>query len=304
MLWLIIIILILFIVVLSAYIFLYKRQLRDIALRLKFIRDNETNMKINLQLKTKETDELATQLNHIIDYYKTEKAAISKAQHEFKEEITNISHDLRTPLTSISGYVQMLESEKTPAEKKFEYYGIIRGRIDTLVKMLDDFFEFARTESDEYKIQLKKTNVSNVLTDVIALFYYDFLSKDEKPSIQIPSKPVYIPADKDALQRVFQNLIKNYLNHGTGGISVAVKEEGTQVRISFRNYVTNIDSLDADNLFKRFYTADKSRTKKTTGLGLAIVKNLVTKMKGEIRTYIEDSFLVIYITFKIYGTGD
>ncbi|AEY67423.1 HAMP domain-containing sensor histidine kinase [Clostridium sp. BNL1100] len=299
MLWLIIIVLILVIVVLSAYIFLYKRQIREIASRLQFIRYNVTNMKINLQLKTKETNELATQLNYIIDYYKTEKAAISKAQHEFKEEITNISHDLRTPLTSISGYVQMLESEKTPAKKKSEYYSVIRGRINTLVKMLDDFFEFTRTESEEYKIQLKKTNVSNVLTDVIALFYYDFLSKGEEPSIRIPSKPIYIPADKDALKRVFQNLIKNYLNHGTGGISILVKQEGTQVIISFRNYVPNLDSLDVDNLFKRFYTADKSRTKKTTGLGLAIVKNLVAKMKGEIEAYVEDSFLIIDITFKI-----
>ncbi len=304
MLWLIILILLLVIVILSAYIFLYKRQIRDIALKLKFIRDNETNMKINLQLKTKETNELATQLNHIIDFYKTEKAAISKAQQEFKEEITNISHDLRTPLTSISGYVQMLESEKTPAEKKPEYYSIIKGRIDTLIKMLDDFFEFTRTESEEYKLQLKKTSVSNVLTDVITLFYYDFLSKGEEPSIQIPSKPIYILAEKDALKRVFQNLIKNYLNHGMGGISVLVKEEGKQISISFRNNVPNIDSLDVDDLFKRFYTAEKSRTKKTTGLGLAIVKNLVTKMKGEIKAHVEDSFLIIDITFKIYGTGD
>ena len=299
MLWLIILILTLGIGVLSAYILLYKREIRDILEKLLFIESNDTNMKINLHIKSKEINELANQLNHIIDYYTVEKIAISKAQHEFKEEITNISHDLRTPLTSIAGYVQMLESENTPVEKKAEYYNIIRRRIETLVKMLDEFFEFTRIESEEYQLRLEKINVANVLADVISLFYYDFISKGQEPSIQIPSIPIYIHADKDALKRVFQNLIKNYLNHGIGNISILVKEEGNHVCISFKNYAPNLDSADAEKLFKRFYTADKSRTKKTTGLGLSIVKNLVAKMKGEIEAYIEESFLIINITFKL-----
>lgn len=298
MLWLIIIMFII-IGVLFAYILLYKREIRRIAKRLQFIRDNDTNMKINLQVKMEEINELAIQLNHIINHYKIEKTAISKAQHEFKEEITNISHDLRTPLTSIAGYVQMLESEKTSKEKKAEYYSIIRRRIDTLIKMLDEFFEFTRIESDEYPLQLEKVNVCNVLADVISLFYYDFISKGEKPSIQIPSKPIYIYADKDALTRIFQNLIKNYLNHGTGSISISIKEEEKHVCISFKNYAQNLDNEEAEKLFKRFYTADKSRTKKTTGLGLSIVKKLVTKMNGEIKANVEDSILIINITFNL-----
>lgn len=298
MLWLIIVILILVIGVLFAYILLYKREIRNIVKTLQFIRDNDTNKKINLQIKVNEINELAIQLNHLINYYKVEKIAISKAQHEFKEEITNISHDLRTPLTSIAGYVQMLESEKTSKEKKAEYYSIIRRRIETLIKMLDEFFEFARIESDEYPLQFEKVNVCNVLADVVSLFYYDFLSKGEEPIIQIPSAPIYIHADKDALKRVFQNLIKNYLNHGTGNISISIKEEENHVCISFKNYAPNIDSAEADRLFQRFYTADKSRTKKTTGLGLSIVKNLVNKMNGEIKAYVEDSFLIINITFN------
>lgn len=295
MLWFIIIILIIVIGVLSAYIILYKRQIKDVVKSLQFIRENDTNKKINLQMNTKEINKLAIQLNHIINYYKIEKTAIEKAQHEFKEEITNISHDLRTPLTSIAGYVQMLESENTTVEKKAEYYDIIRRRIDTLVKMLDEFFEFTRIESDEYQMQIEKVNVSNVLADVISLFYYDFIAKGEEPNIQIPLAPIYILADKDALARIFQNLIKNYLNHGTGNISISVIEEGNQVGIRFKNYAPHIDNVEAERLFQRFYTADKSRTSKTTGLGLAIVRNLVTKMNGEINAYTEESNLIINI---------
>lgn len=297
--WLLIIMLILVIGLLSAYIIFYKREIRDIVKRIRFIRDNDTNKKISLQMKSKEMNELAVQLNDIISYYKAEKTAVSKAQHEFKEEITSISHDLRTPLTSIAGYVQMLEAENVSAEKKAEYYSIIRGRIETLVRMLDEFFEFARIESDEYQLQLEKINVNNVLADVISLFYYDFLSKGEEPNIQIPSKPIYIHGDKEALKRIFQNLIKNYLNHGTGSISIFVKEEEKQVNISFKNYAPDIDSEEAEKLFKRFYTGEKSRTKKTTGLGLAIVKNLVAKMNGEMKARVEEAFLIITLTFKL-----
>lgn len=299
MLWVIIIVLTLVIGVLCAYILLYKKEIGYIVKRLQFVIENDTNMKINLQVKMKETNELAIQLNHIIDYYRIEKIAISKAQHEFREEITNISHDLRTPLTSIAGYVQLLESEKTPKEKKAEYYNIIRRRIDTLIKMLDEFFEFTRIESDEYKLQLEKVNVSDVLSDAITLFYYDFISKDKEPSIQIPPRPIYIYADKEALTRIFQNLIKNYLDYGTGNISISVKEEKEHICISFKNYAPDIDNAEAERLFKRFYTADKSRTKKTTGLGLAIVKNLVAKMNGEVDAYVEDSYLIINIIFKL-----
>lgn len=297
MLLLIIIILLSVIGVLLAYILIYKREVRNIARKLQFIRDNNTNMKINLPNKMREINELAIQLNHIIDHYKVEKIAISKAQHEFKEEITNISHDLRTPLTSIAGYVQMLESESTPVEKKAKYYNIIRTRIETLIEMLDEFFEFTRVESDEYPLKIEKVNISNVLTDVISMFYYDFISKGEEPSIQIPSTPIYIYADKDALTRIFQNLIKNYLIHGAGNISISVEEKEKYVCVSFKNYAPNINNEEAEKLFKRFYTADKSRTKKTTGLGLAIVKNLVTKMNGEIKAHVEDSFLNINIIF-------
>jgi signal transduction histidine kinase len=156
MLRLTIIILILVIGVLSAYILLYKREIRDIVKRLQFIRDNDTNMKINLKIKANEINELATQLNHLINYYSIEKIAISKAQHEFKEEITNISHDLRTPLTSIAGYVQMLESENTPVEKKSVYYNIIKRRIETLVKMLDEFLNLLELSLMLTNCSLKK----------------------------------------------------------------------------------------------------------------------------------------------------
>ncbi|WP_152966758.1 sensor histidine kinase [Sporosarcina globispora] len=294
--WLIIIILILVIGLLLAYILLYKKEIRDIAKKVELINSNDTNKKISVQINSKEIRELAYQLNDMIGHYKNENIKIAKAQQEFKEEITNISHDLRTPLTSIAGYLQMVESEKTPERKK-EYHGIIRRRVNTLIKLLDEFFEFTRIESDEYILQFEKINVSNVLTETVSLFYYDFIAKDSEPIMDMPTRLIYISADKGTLKRIFQNLIQNYLNHGTGNLYVSVKEDGKHVCISFKNHAINMDNETAERLFQRFYTADKSRNKRTTGLGLAIVKNLINQMNGEIKAYIENSFLVINIKF-------
>lgn len=293
-----IIILIIIICVLSAYIVLYKRGIRSIINSLEFIRDNDTNKKINLRIKSKELNKLSILLNHIIDNFTNEKLSISKAQQNFKEEITNISHDLRTPLTSIAGYVQMLESEKASKIKKDEYFGIIRRRIETLIRMLDELYDYARIESDEYQLQLEKVNINNALSDVISLYYYDFTSRGEEPFIDLTSTPIYIYADKDAITRVFHNLMKNYLIHGSGNLSISVKEKEESVCISFKNYAPYLDNTEVDRLFNRFFTADKSRTKKTTGLGLSIVKDLVTKMDGRVDAYLDSSYLIINIFFE------
>lgn len=282
---------------LGVYLLLLKRELRSIVRQLQFIREHDTNQKLSLRLQVKEITELAKNLNHLISQYKLEKAALAKAQQKFKEEITNLSHDLRTPVTSISGYVQMLEAEKVSPAKKAEYFGVVRGRIETLIRMLDEFFEFARIESDEYPLQLEKINASQVLVEVLALFYEDFVAKGEEPSLQIPSRPMIIQADRDALARIFQNLIKNYLNHGTGSLRIAVEEEEGGVSLRFQNQAPDLGEGEVERLFERFYTADRSRTKKTTGLGMAIVKNLANKMKGRVEAHLQDGVLTIRISF-------
>lgn len=286
------------ILLLGIYIFLYKREVHRINEQLEWIIGCETNKKITLSSKPREIQKLATQLNRLLTEYKEEKIALTKAQNDFKDEIMNISHDLRTPLTSIVGYIQMIESPQTSEEKREEYYRIVRDRVEKLMKMIDEFFLLTRTESEDYPLELQKLNVTNVLIESLSMYYEDFVAKNLEPVLEFSSQNVFILGDKEALHRMFQNLIQNFFRHGEGNLHISLQEENDKVHIIFQNAAPNLTPDGAKRLFQRFYTQDRSRNRSSTGLGLAIVKNLVQKMKGNISAYINGNHLNIKITFQ------
>lgn len=300
MVWIIIGLLLLVIAGLYFYIHLLKDELDHINIRLSFIANNETNSRIYLRYRLREMNELATNINQVIGKYEEEKVIENTFEHHFREEITNISHDLRTPLTSIKGYMQMLESEEISTEKKTEYYEVVNKRIDVLVQMLDEMFTYARILSDEYTLDHEQINVTNILSEVLSMYYYDFLKKDNPPNIELPVTPVYIYGHSEALKRVFQNLIKNYLDHGKEILSVELIDEEQEIMIYFKNYAPNISLKNIDKLFTRAYRTDESRTKKSTGLGLPIAKSLVEKMDGQVIGKIEEHYLVLELRFEKY----
>ncbi|WP_433941535.1 sensor histidine kinase [Paenibacillus lautus] len=277
---------------------LYRKEIDVIAQTLEFVNGNDTNRKIDTRSNAKEIRVLAEQINRTIDRGKRERIRLAQAQRTFKEEMTNLSHDFRTPLTSIVGYLQMLEEGGVTPEKKPDYYRVMSRRAGDLIQLLDDFFEFARLESDEYLLDLERVNVCDALTETLSLFYYDFVAKDSEPALDLPSVPVYLRADKGALKRIFQNLVQNYFRHGEGRLLISVKQEGNLVDISFQNRTTAVDRQAVERLFYRFYTAEPSRNNGTTGLGLAIVKHLAEKMKGEVNATVEYEALTIRIRFN------
>ena len=214
---------------------------------------------------------------------------------ELKQAITNVSHDLKTPLTSAVGYLQLIRSDKLPEEEKREYLNIIEKRLEALTLLLDELFEFTKIYEGKIEAQTERTNVSNALCDVLSLHYEDFTAKGITPLVSLPESPVYISADSAMLKRIFQNLVQNALIHGTGNISVIVNPDA---RIIFKNSIENPEKIDAGRLFERFYTADISRSSKTTGLGLAICKELVERQSGKIDAFVEGGNLIISAEFN------
>lgn len=267
--------------------------------QIKFITKNNTNMKINTQvLSVTDMNALAISINELMEEHRKLEIALQKTNKSFRETITNVSHDLRTPLTSANGYIQLLNNDEIPEEKKKKYITIIEERIFSVKSMLDQLFEYAKIEAEEYEFNNEKININTILAQTISEFYDDFTQKGMEPEIAITSEMLYLYGDAKALTRVFQNIIGNAIMHGEGDIHISLehKEEGKV--ITFSNKTKTIEEKDIHKLFERFYTTDKSRTKKTTGLGLSIAKNFVVQMKGTIDASLENHQFTISIYFK------
>lgn len=299
MLWLCFIVAVVIAVILSVYIIRYKKQLNDVVDQIEFIRENDSNLRLELFLQSNELKNLVKQINSILDEKREDKVASNKAEKEFKVAITNVSHDLRTPLTSIVGYIDMLKNQESTIEDNEDYLEIVRGRVQYLVQMLDHLFEFARIESGEYMVSREKVDIVQTFVETLYLFYHDFSKKKAEPQLDIPDVPVYILGDKDILRRIFENLIKNAFVHGEGDLHVSIEQINDYASIYVQNYAPNLNEQDTQRLFDRFYTSDPSRHRKTTGLGLSITKRLVELLDGKVHAYKKGENLVIVLEFKL-----
>lgn len=272
-----------------------QKQNEELRKEIDFIIRNNTNLKLTLtHSHTKEAEKLVDSMNHLLEKHRQIEMSYEKSNHYLKQTITNLSHDLRTPLTSANGYLQMLNQAELPEEKRKEYLKIVQDRINTLQILLEDLFEFARLETQELNLEKEEIEIGSILSDTISKYYYDFKQKGIEPQIILPKDKVWILGDEKALQRVFQNLIQNSKIHGKGDLCITLTEGK---KVYFQNHTESIEKQDITRIFERFYTTDKSRTKKTTGLGLTICKKLVEKMNGKIEAILEEDLFTIKIQF-------
>ena len=210
-----------------------------------------------------------------------------------------MSHDLRTPLTSIMGYLQLVKSAKSSDEDTEKYLNIIENRTKALQALITSFYEISRIEGNEYKFEYKKLSLSDLLCENIALFYNDFINAEIEPIIEIDEKTTEIITDQNAVNRIFSNLINNMLKHGKKFVKITLKEKDNVIVTEFINEAKNLTQSDIERLFDRFYTADKSRSDKNTGLGLCITKTLVNRLGNDIKAELKDGNLIISIAWRI-----
>lgn len=284
--------------ILSALLYFYKKQINIIYDQMKFINDNPTNLKLLSNFPFKSLVNLINIINSSLVRQRETEIKIERLNQNFKKSITSISHDIRTPLTSASGYIQMLNNNNLPIDKKIQYIKVIDERLDCVQSLLTQLFEFSRIESNEINLVYESCNINNILCESLSLFYNDFKIKNMTPEINIPDTPFIIEADKNALNRVFSNIISNALIHNNEDFIVSLLKTNNAVKVIFKNKTLFVTKDDIDNIFERFYKTDKGRSSKTTGLGLAISKEFIEKMHGKIyATYINNYFSII-IEFK------
>ena len=267
--------------------FFLKRELRRLRRQLGGIVEIDTNTVLTTTTSDKDVAALAASINTMLERNRRTLFEKNSAEAALKRAVTNISHDLRTPLTSALGYLQMLESADLDDVTHARYVETIKGRLEALSALMNSLFEFARVIEDDKELDVKEVNICNVLRDMLSESYSEFETRGFAVDIKIPDSPEMYLCNEDALRRVLQNLIKNAYVHGKEYLRVRL-DSG---EIEITNKADGLVGLDTDGIFERFYTADASRTSKNTGIGLAIAKELTARMGGHIAASVESNKL-------------
>ena len=237
-------------------------------------------------------EELLTAINALLDLREQEEGDYRRQERAIRQQIANISHDLRTPLTSILGYLQLLEGEGLTTEERREYLAIVQGRAKALQSMIVRFYDLSRLEGGEYPLSRERVDLYHMLSELVAEFYNDFEGFDM--TVELLEGLPSVTADPAGVLRVFTNLIRNAMEHGRSRMSILLYQEGDEVVSVFANDAPGLTSEDVEHVFDRFFTADKMRTGQSTGLGLAIVKALVERMGHTVSAELEgDLFRVV-----------
>lgn len=234
-------------------------------------------------------------LNRVLQEKDASHNRYEKAEKKLKQNITDLAHDIRTPLTGASGYVQ-LARESTDSIKKEHYLEAAGKRLAELSDMLEELFLYTRLTDEDYSLpkeSLKKTYVLPLLSECLLSLYSAFEERGTSPEIDFASEDFCIYAEEEILQRIFLNLIRNALLHGRGGITILQKED----LLIFENPVSQDSIPDTGQLFDRFYKADSARRKGSSGLGLFIVKELTESLGGKVWAEYSHGLLRILLRF-------
>lgn len=282
----------------SIRLFYVERQIKNLTEQLTDIHKNNIDKKLTIGLLNKNIEVLAGKINEVIQSKKQSEANKVKLEKHLRQTIANMSHDLRTPLTSIIGYIQFLKFDDIAAAEKKEYLSIALDRALALESLLNDFYELSLIESLDYELNLQKLNINKILQEVVLGKYADFMNLNIEPKLDIPKENVYIIADEKSLNRVIENLLGNSVKYAKDTVSIYLKVEKNKVLLKISNTVENLSSSDIEHIFDRFYMADKTRSSKGTGLGLAIAKSLVEKMNGSILAGLDKDIFSICCWFQ------
>lgn len=298
-LYIIIILLGLLILFLGIHLLFLKKEIRHINLQFLKIMNQSTNAHITKEYIDKDTIQLIQTINQFINQTRQIEMKSKEANEVLKSTILNMSHDLRTPLTSIQGYLQLINMEEIDSYKRKEYIKIIESRIDSLKSMMESFFELAKVESNTFPIELQVINTYDLFVDTLGMYYDLFQEKQIILDLDLIEN-TFIIADEKALKRIFNNLISNIVKHACQKASIKNEIKGDELIYIFKNNTYDINDENVGKLFDKFYTTSNSRTEKSSGLGLAITKELVHKINGEIEVKYHQNEICFILKFKLY----
>lgn len=272
------------------------RDVGSITAQLAFIRRNATEAHLTTRTFFRRITALETALNEMFEEHRHATLEHRGSEAAMQQALTNISHDLRTPLTSARGYLQLVEDAETDEAQRVEYLRIVGDRLDALTSLIDQLFEFTRIIEGR-ALAPERVDITAVLRDVLAVRYEEFEQAGLAVEVSLPEMPVWAVVDGGALRRMFENLVVNAIMHGTGRLTVRLDADTLEVVFANQVPPEDIPTLDMEHLFDRFYTADISRSNQSTGLGLAIVKALAERMDVRVAAALKGDLLEIRLMF-------
>ena len=275
-------------IILAFSLFSWKRQICEITKQIS------ENKKLRISLSSKQIEKLAGIINEKNDLEQKTKVKIIQEKEQLKHSIANISHDLRTPLTSIQGYLTLLKDCEDKEEQE-HYFSVIQAKTNYLTELLQIFYDLSLIESEDYILEIEKIDVNRIVTDCLIDKYNEL--KELTPTIKIENAPVWIIGNAVACKRIIDNLVTNAIRYSDDYIEIVMDADGI---FTVKNTTSELKNIDVNILFQKFYTVDTSRSNGNTGLGLYIVKELLNKIEGGIKEIsYKNNILTISVYFKL-----
>lgn len=283
-------ILLLVILALAAKVYFLRKSAQEIAEAFRDRVAADTNTLIDVSTQDVAMRRLAAEINTQLRLLRKERRRYQQGDLELKEAVTNISHDLRTPLTAICGYLELLErEEKSPAAAR--YLVQIQNRTEAMKGLTEELFRYSVMTSVQ-QLEPVRVDLVRALEESVLSFYGALQEKAITPALSLPEQPVWRQLDAGALSRVFANLMSNALKYADGALKIWLEPDGS---IGFSNPAQGLDAVSVGRLFDRFYTVEAGRS--STGLGLSIARMLTERMGGSIRADYTDGWLTVRLQF-------
>ena len=270
-----------------------KLQLHSLSAQLKKRWNEGSRNYLHVSLLDRSVSELASEMNRCLVKDDQARHTLELEEKQFRETIANISHDLRTPLTSVKGFLQLLEREN-PTEAQRKRLNVIRKHTDELGDLIEHFFEYSYLLSDDSELHYERFCLTDEAAECIAAAVPQLEEKGINVNIGQFGR-VLVTADREKTTRIIQNLVRNCIHHSAGDITLDVTESDGFARLTMTNPLKDPSVIQPERLFDRFYTAEKSR-RKSTGLGLSIVRLLAEQMNGSAYAELNDNDLSIHVT--------
>lgn len=286
MIYMVIVLLILLITFIIIKTYNIKKSIKEIQLSFNRIIQSDTNNLITVSSRDKDIVNLANDLNIQLKTLRKEKLQYINGNNELKKIVTNISHDMRTPLTAISGYIDLINE----SGKNNNYINVIDRKKDELIKLTEQLFDFSKYMEFGINIKKQKCCINDILEESLASYYTFFKSNNITPDIHICNDKIYKNTDKNILNRIFDNILTNILKYCEGEFKVILSSSG---KIIFSNKAQKLDQITVQKIFDRYFTVENA--KKSTGIGLSIAKQLVNLIDGKINALYKDGKLIIEI---------